>query len=108
VALFDHADDEVERIGASGRKGWQAAYRDAVMMKIAYGYGLRFNEVRRLQQSISRATLTPASSAHLVSARSDSARREARLPAQAPQRSDRVAMEARHLRALARERPRST
>lgn len=49
VALFDHADDEVERIGASGRKGWQAAYRDAVMMKIAYGYGLRFNEVRRLQ-----------------------------------------------------------
>jgi integrase/recombinase XerD len=25
-ARFDHADDEVERIGASGRKGWQAAY----------------------------------------------------------------------------------
>ena len=49
MALFDHADDEVERIGASGRKGWQAAYRDAAMMKIAYGYGLRFNEVRRLQ-----------------------------------------------------------
>ncbi len=35
-ALFDHADDEVERIGKSGRKGWQAAYRDAVMMKVAY------------------------------------------------------------------------
>jgi len=47
--LFDHADDEVERIGKSGRKGWQAAYRDAVMMKVAYGYGLRFNELRHLQ-----------------------------------------------------------
>src|SRR3546814_13334316 len=49
VALFDHADDEVERIGASGRKGWQPAYRDAAMMKIAYAYGLRFNELRHLQ-----------------------------------------------------------
>jgi integrase/recombinase XerD len=47
--LFDHADDEVERIGKSGRKGWQAAYRDAVMMKVAYAYGLRFNELRHLQ-----------------------------------------------------------
>lgn len=47
--IFDYADDEVERIGKSGRKGWQAAYRDAVMMKIAYGYGLRFNELRHLQ-----------------------------------------------------------
>lgn len=47
--LFDHADDEVERIGRSGRKGWQPAYRDAVMMKVAYAYGLRFNELRHLQ-----------------------------------------------------------
>ncbi|MBB2988258.1 integrase [Terracoccus luteus] len=47
--IFDYADDEVERIGKSGRKGWQSAYRDAVMMKIAYGYGLRFNELRHLQ-----------------------------------------------------------
>nr|WP_197513159.1 site-specific integrase [Tessaracoccus coleopterorum] len=36
-------------MGRSGRKGWQAAYRDAVMMKIAYAYGLRFNELRHLQ-----------------------------------------------------------
>ena len=48
-ALFEHADTEVERIGKSSRKGWQAAYRDAVMMKVAYGYGLRFNELRHLQ-----------------------------------------------------------
>ena len=49
VALFDHADDEVERIGSSSRKGWQSAYRDAVMMKVAYAYGLRYNELRHLQ-----------------------------------------------------------
>ena len=48
--LFDHADDEVERIAGAGRKGWQAAYRDAVMLKIAYAYGLRFNELRHLQK----------------------------------------------------------
>lgn len=48
-ALFEHADDEVARIGSTSRKGWQAAYRDATMMKLSYGYGLRFNEVRHLQ-----------------------------------------------------------
>jgi site-specific recombinase XerD len=47
--LFDHADDQVELIVASGRKGWQAAYRYAVMLKVAYSYGLRFNELRHLQ-----------------------------------------------------------
>ena len=47
--LFDHADDQVEVIAASGKKGWQAAYRDAVMLKVAYSYGLRFNELRHLQ-----------------------------------------------------------
>ena len=33
----------------SGRKGWLPAYRDAVMFKLAYSYGLRFNELRHLQ-----------------------------------------------------------
>lgn len=47
--LFDFADDQVEHAGNSGRKGWQPAYRDAVMMKVAYAYGLRFNELRHLQ-----------------------------------------------------------
>ncbi len=47
--LFDHADDQVAIIAASGRKGWLPAYRDAVMFKIAYSYGLRFNELRHLQ-----------------------------------------------------------
>lgn len=47
--LFDHADDQVELIAASGKKGWKAAYRDAVMLKVTYSYGLRFNELRHLQ-----------------------------------------------------------
>lgn len=36
-------------VAASGRKGWLPAYRDAVMFKIAYSYGLRFNELCHLQ-----------------------------------------------------------
>lgn len=47
--LFDRADDEVGRIRALRRKGWWAAYRDAVLFKTAYAYGLRINEVRRLE-----------------------------------------------------------
>jgi integrase/recombinase XerD len=40
--FFDHADDQVPLIAASGRKGWLPAYRDAVMFKLAYSYGLFF------------------------------------------------------------------
>ncbi|MBC9957308.1 tyrosine-type recombinase/integrase [Yimella sp. cx-51] len=47
--LFDRADDEVEQIHAHQRKGWLAAYRDAVLLKTAYAWGLRRNEVRHLQ-----------------------------------------------------------
>jgi integrase/recombinase XerD len=47
--FFDHADDHVSAIASTGRKGWLPAYRDAVMFKLAYSYGLRFNEVRHLQ-----------------------------------------------------------
>lgn len=36
-------------LGHRVRAGWQAAFRDAVMMKFAYGYRLRFNELRHLQ-----------------------------------------------------------
>jgi hypothetical protein len=38
--FFDHADDQVPLIAASGRKGWLPAYRDAVMFKLAYSDGL--------------------------------------------------------------------
>jgi site-specific recombinase XerD len=47
--FFDHADDQVAVIAASARKGWLPAYRDSVMFKLAYSYGLRFNELRHLQ-----------------------------------------------------------
>ena len=48
-ALFDFADDETERIARLGRKGWIAAFRDATVLKTAYLFGLRLNEVRHLQ-----------------------------------------------------------
>ena len=47
--FFDRADDEVTRIASAGRKGWLPAYRDAVLFKVAYAWGLRRNEVRHLQ-----------------------------------------------------------
>ncbi|MBA3488822.1 MAG: site-specific integrase [Longispora sp.] len=48
-ALFDHADAQVERIQAAGRKGWLPAFRDATMFKTAYAFGLRRNETRMLE-----------------------------------------------------------
>ena len=47
-ALFDHADEQVARIRALGRKGWIPAFRDATLLKTAYGYGLRRAETRML------------------------------------------------------------
>lgn len=47
--FLDRADDEVVDITARGRKGWLAAYRDSVIFKTAYAWGLRRNEVRHLQ-----------------------------------------------------------
>jgi integrase/recombinase XerC len=46
--LFDHADERVDQIRAAGRKGWLAAFRDATLVKVAYAWGLRRNEVRML------------------------------------------------------------
>ncbi len=45
-AFFDYADEQVDRVRARSRKGWLPAFRDAVMFKTAYAYGLRRNEVR--------------------------------------------------------------
>ena len=47
-ALLDHADAQVERARALGRKGWLAAFRDATILKVAYGYGLRRRETAML------------------------------------------------------------
>ncbi|MDH6502432.1 integrase/recombinase XerC [Streptomyces sp. SAI-149] len=47
-ALFDYADDQVERAIRLGRKGAMAAYRDATVFKTIYGWGLRATEASRL------------------------------------------------------------
>ena len=50
AGFFDHADDQVERDRRPrARRAGRPAYRDAVMFKVAYSYGLRFNELRHLQ-----------------------------------------------------------
>jgi integrase/recombinase XerC len=43
-AFFDAADDHVERASSSRRKGWLAAFRDATLFKVVYGWGLRRRE----------------------------------------------------------------
>ncbi|MER8161024.1 hypothetical protein [Streptomyces sp. NPDC094472] len=45
-AFLDHADDEVSRVRGRGRKGWLPAFRDAMLFKTAYAFGLRRNETR--------------------------------------------------------------
>jgi site-specific recombinase XerD len=47
-ALFDYADEQVERKRALGRKGWMSAFRDATLMKVAYSYGTRRTETQML------------------------------------------------------------
>jgi site-specific recombinase XerD len=47
-AFFDHCDAEVARTAKSGRKGWLAAYRDATLFKVVYGWGLRRRETSKL------------------------------------------------------------
>jgi site-specific recombinase XerD len=46
--LFDAADDAVDDVVRQGRKGFGAAFRDAVMVKVAYAWGLRRRELIRL------------------------------------------------------------
>ncbi len=47
-ALFDAADDRAQRLAVSGRKGWLTAFRDATLLKVTYGWGLRCREVTML------------------------------------------------------------
>jgi DNA-binding Xre family transcriptional regulator len=46
--FLDYADDQVERAARSKRKGALAAYRDATIFKVIYGWGLRRTETARL------------------------------------------------------------
>jgi site-specific recombinase XerD len=43
-ALFDHADAQVGQAVSDGRKGAVAAFRDAVVLKVVYAWGLRRRE----------------------------------------------------------------
>jgi integrase/recombinase XerC len=47
-AFFDHADEQVGKVRGRGRKGWLPAFRDAMLFKTAYAFGLRRNETRML------------------------------------------------------------
>lgn len=47
-ALFDTADAAVEEAGRLPRKGWLAAFRDATLLKVIYGWGLRCREAAML------------------------------------------------------------
>lgn len=46
--FFDFCDDRVEQAVRAGRKGALAAYRDATVFKVLYGWGLRRTEGCRL------------------------------------------------------------
>ena len=46
--FFDHLDNRVAAVHGSGRKGWLPAFRDAVLVKTAYAFGLRRREVSML------------------------------------------------------------
>lgn len=46
--FFDYADDRVDQAVRLGRKGALAAYRDATVFKVMYGWGLRCTETSKL------------------------------------------------------------
>ena len=46
--FLDYADEQVERAATSRRKGALAAYRDATLFKVIYGWGLRRTEASKL------------------------------------------------------------
>ena len=46
--FLDYADEQVERAARAKRKGALAAYRDATLFKVMYGWGLRRTETSKL------------------------------------------------------------
>jgi integrase len=46
--FIDYADDQVDRAVRARRKGALAAYRDATLFKVMYGWGLRRTETSKL------------------------------------------------------------
>lgn len=50
-AFFDHGDEVVAAAQSRGRKGGLAAWRDSVLFKVTYGWGLRRREATMLDVS---------------------------------------------------------
>lgn len=48
-AFFDYADSRVSAVHSTGRKGWLAAFRYAVLFKVIYAWGLRRREAAMLE-----------------------------------------------------------
>jgi integrase/recombinase XerC len=57
-AFFDAADEHVERVGRSRRKGWLACFRDTTLFEVVYGWGLRRREAAMLD--VTDFTANPA------------------------------------------------
>lgn len=51
VTLLEHVDSQASTRHGLGVKGWASAFRDSVILKVAYGYGTRRNETRMLDLS---------------------------------------------------------
>lgn len=88
--FFDRADEETAHITALGRKGWLPAFRDAVLFKVAYAWGLRRNEVRHLQ-TVDFSRNPPRTRVRSVRGATRPLRQgDARITTEAPKRVDRV------------------
>ena len=61
--FLDYADEQVGRAVRARRKGALAAYRDATLFKVMYGWGLRRTETSRLMWPTGAATRRRRSSA---------------------------------------------
>jgi site-specific recombinase XerD len=48
-AFFDYCDARVSKVHSTGRKGWLAAFRDSVLFKVIYAWGLRRREATMLE-----------------------------------------------------------
>lgn len=84
--FFDHADDQVERDRGRGRKGWLHAFRDAMLFKTAYVFGLPRNETRMLDTA--GFGRNPARSTSNSASATSPRQGEEGLAAQTPQRAD--------------------
>ena len=82
--FFDYADDQVDRVADSGRKGTLAAFRDATMFKVVYAWGLRRREAVMLDLADLHRNAAGAAVRHLRRAACSLGEGVAGEPAEAP------------------------